>query len=257
MFIINLLLLSLAINIVFFVVAYKLKTDKFTDGTYALTFFSLAAFSLLGNRHPSVLSIVAFVMVSLWAVRIGVFLVRRIRKVGKDSRFDEMRGSLLKFGKFWLGQAITSWVVMIPAALAINNGGSWQMVNWLGISMWAIGLKTETLADWQKNKFRNNPNNKNRWIETGLWKYSRHPNYFGEMLVWSGLYIFALPSLNGMAKIAAAISPLFIIGIIMFVTGVPILEKTADEKWGDDPKYQSYKKRTSVLVPLPNFRDKK
>lgn len=251
-----LLIISIVINLAFFAVAFSLKSDKFTDGTYALTFFSLALIALLTSDARSSLSYVAFIMVCLWAARIGVFLVGRIRKIGKDSRFDDMRDSLLKFGRFWVGQAITAWIVMIPAVLVINSGGKIELVSWLGVLIWAVGLIIETIADWQKSKFRSIPQNKDKWISNGLWRYSRHPNYFGEILAWVGLYIVALPSLEGATQILALVSPLFITYILLFVTGVPILEKLADGKWGGDSAYIDYKKRTSVLILLPNFKDK-
>ncbi len=116
---------------------------------------------------------------------------------------------------------------------------------------WTVGLIIETIADVQKIQFKNNPANKGKWIESGIWRYSRHPNYFGEIVVWIGVYIVAATSLPFVQAAIGLISPLFIIVLLLFVSGIPILEKSADKRWGNDPAYKKYKKRTSLLIPLP------
>jgi steroid 5-alpha reductase family enzyme len=120
----------------------------------------------------------------------------------------------------------------------------------LGIVIWISGLLIETISDWQKFSFKNNPNNKNLWIQSGLWKYSRHPNYFGEMLCWWGIFIFVLPFIQGLSWLTI-IGPIFITFILLFVSGIPPLEKRYDKKFADNKKYQDYKKKTSILIPLP------
>jgi len=121
----------------------------------------------------------------------------------------------------------------------------------VGVVLWLIGLVVEAVADWQKFQFIQNKKNKDKWIQSGIWKYSRHPNYFGEIMVWFGVYVFVVSGLTGSEQLFAMASPLFITFLLLFVSGVPLLEKSADAKWGKEPAYKKYKKSTSILLPLP------
>ena len=191
-------------------------------------------------------------MVVLWGIRLATYLLARILKIKKDSRFDDKRENFLKFLKFWFFQAISIWVILFPPIFLLNNKSnrSLNLVMLLGVGVWGAGLLIETISDWQRYTFRNNPDNKNKWIQTGLWKYSRHPNYFGEMLVWWGIFIFATPIMRGISFLNI-LSPIYITFILLFVSGIPLLEKSYDSKFGGDKKYQEYKRRTSILIPLP------
>ena len=165
-----------------------------------------------------------------------------------------MRSNFKAFGRFWVLQAVTVWVVMLPVVLTLfkaNESALFGKLSAIGVLVWALGLSIETVADLQKFEFSAEPKNAGKWIETGLWQYARHPNYFGEILVWIGVYIFTLSVLSGWEVIIAAVSPLFITVLLLKVSGVPILEKSADKRWGKQPAYQAYKKRTNVIVPLP------
>lgn len=245
------LIVSLGINISLFLVAYFLKTDKLTDAAYALSFMVLALFGLLsGEATTSRLLVTA--MVLTWALRLGGFLLYRIQKIGRDQRFDAWRHSFWLLGRFWVLQAITAWVVMLPVLFALSKSNiDMHVLIFLGIAIWLGGLGLESVADLQKFRFSQNPRNKNKWIAEGVWSWSRHPNYFGEMTIWVGMYIAVFLSLTGVEKVIGLASPLFIIGILLFATGIPILEKKADERWGSNKAYQDYKKRTSILIPSP------
>lgn len=243
---------SLFFNLTMFLIAYKQGTDKLTDISYALTFVALAIFGMLNSSDFSTSKWIVFFMVLLWALRIGSYLFMRIRKTGKDKRFDEMRGSFKKFLSFWTLQAVTVWVVMLGALIFILEGtGPIFGFAFVGFVIWICGLIIETIADIQKFKFMNIKTNKNKWIDYGLWKYSRHPNYFGEILVWFGIYVFVVSGLEGTNQYIAMVSPLFITFLLLFVSGVPLLEKSADERWGKDKKYQKYKKSNSIIIPYP------
>lgn len=244
------LYVSLAINLSMFLVAFWRQSDKLTDISYAVTFATIAIWGFTFSEQNSY-HLLLLAMVLLWALRLGGFLLYRVIQKGKDARFDEMRGSFWKFGQFWLAQAVTVWVVMIPAILAFEASIELSYLLITGLAVWAIGVVCESIADFQKLAFSNDPSNKDKWIETGIWKYSRHPNYFGEILVWSGLYLFVELSLTPLNAFIGLVSPAFIIVLLLFVSGIPILEKAADKRWGKDPAYQRYKKRTSILVPLP------
>jgi steroid 5-alpha reductase family enzyme len=161
-----------------------------------------------------------------------------------------MREEPLQFLKFWLFQGFSVWVIMLPSIYLLNtkNNQTLSLLMILGIFVWAKGLIIESVSDWQKFTFKNKPQNKDLWIETGLWKYSRHPNYFGEMLVWWGIFIFSLPFIHGLLWLLI-IGPMFISFILIFISGIPLLEQKYNKKYHDNQKYQRYKKNTSLLIP--------
>lgn len=242
---------SVLINGTLFLVAYRRKTDKLTDISYALSFIALAFYALIQGPLTAY-RFVLFSMIAIWAVRLGSFLLFRVWQTGKDSRFDDMRNSFWKFGKFWMSQALAVWLILIPSLLALRSDkGSLQLAAIAGLLVWFIGLIIEATADIQKYTFSTVAANKNKWIDLGIWKYSRHPNYFGEILVWIGVYIYTLSALAVPEIWIGLASPLFIAILLIFVSGIPVLEKSADAKWGKIPAYKAYKNRTSVLVLWP------
>ncbi|HXE09900.1 MAG TPA: DUF1295 domain-containing protein [Verrucomicrobiae bacterium] len=245
---------ALLINGVLFLIAFKLQSDKLTDISYALSFLALDVIALLYAGHLAAFNWLLFLLVGLWAVRIGGFLLYRVLIVGKDRRFDGMRESFTRFGKFWLAQAVTAWVLMLPVTIAQYRGGRLGVAAYIGLILWAVGLIIEALADYQKFAFKRNASNKGEWIKQGVWRYSRHPNYFGEILVWTSIYVYTFTVLQGMEKVLGLASPLLITLVLLFVSGVPLLEKSADARWGKLKAYQEYKQRTRLLVPLPKLR---
>lgn len=245
------LLSALIINFLLFMVAYRRQSDKLTDFAYALSFIIIVVTAfMVTNKHTTV-SLVASALVLLWAFRLGGFLVYRIRKTGKDTRFDKIRHDYFKFLKFWLGQGLVAWVLLLPLLFASSrtvNEYSWLV--WLGVAVWAFGWLIESIADAQKFRFKQRPESKNKWIDEGLWHYSRHPNYFGEITLWLGLYLVVFISLTPLERGIGLISPLAIAISLLFISGIPPLEKYADNKWGDNKKYLEYKRRTSLILPL-------
>jgi steroid 5-alpha reductase family enzyme len=246
--------ISVLINAGMFLIAFKRQTDKLTDISYAISFVAVVMAGLA--LHPTLPTKVLLAsMVAVWAGRLGGYLLVRIRKIGRDKRFDVMRRSFWKFGRFWLSQALSVWMILLAVLLVLGHPeGDFSGWSLLGVAVWAAGLVIEAVADNQKFRFITNSANKGRWIESGLWRYSRHPNYLGEILVWIGIYLVALPNLAGWEVAIGLLSPLFIMTLLLFVSGIPPLEKSADARWGDDPKYQDYKARTSVLLLLPRKR---
>jgi steroid 5-alpha reductase family enzyme len=243
--------IALALNGAFFAVAAIRRTDVVTDLSYSLTFALLAIVLPFTGGHEPV-QLVASLLVLVWAVRLGTYLFRRILRMKVDHRFDEMRDKPLRFARFWLLQAIAVAVILLPVSYLLDRNsapgfGAWAIA---GAVVWLIGLLIEAAADAQKSAFRAKGANRGRFITTGLWRYSRHPNYFGEILVWWGLFVYAVPFLDG-AAFAVVIGPAFITLLLLFVSGIPPLERSAEQKYGDDPAYRDYKRRTSVLVPLP------
>jgi steroid 5-alpha reductase family enzyme len=244
-------LISLAVNAAFFAVAAIRRTDVVTDLSYSLSFAVLAILlPLTGAREPVQLAASLFVLV--WAVRLGGYLLGRILRIKVDHRFDEMRDEPLRFARFWLLQAISVAVIMLPVSYLLSRDSAPDVGLWAiaGAGIWLVGLGIEAVADAQKSAFKGKPENRDRFIASGLWRYSRHPNYFGEMLVWWGLFVYALPFLHG-AALAVVIGPVFITLLLLFVSGIPLLERSADAKYGADAAYREYKRRTSMLVPLP------
>jgi len=247
------LIVSLAINLFLFLIAFRRQSDKLTDISYALSFLAIAITGFL--RAPTIngYSWLIFLVVVIWAVRIGGFLLMRVLKVGKDSRFDDLREHFVRFGKFWLGQAVTAWVLMLPVTLSLYRGGQVKALTLLGVLAWAIGLGVEAAADYQKFAFKLRPVNRGTWIQEGVWRYSRHPNYFGEITVWAGIYLICFLALNTAGRVISLASPLLIAFVLLYVSGVPILERSADKRWGHLAAYKTYKQNTRLLVPLPRF----
>lgn len=243
------LLISLGVNIAMFVPAFYYKTDTLTDISYAASFFFVALANYLLSTKTTV-HFVLLLLVTMWSFRLGTFLFVRIRKIKKDSRFDGMRESFSRFLRFWLLQGVSVFVVSLAATYVFAaQAPTLKAVSYIGAIIFGIGLLLEAVADAQKFAFNNNPSNKGKWIQSGVWSKSRHPNYLGEMLVWTGVYTFSFPHLYGSSRWLALLSPLFIYTLLLFVSGIPLLEKSADKKWGNDKHYQQYKKRVPVLFP--------
>lgn len=242
---------SIIIQAILFIPAFIYKTDKLTDLSYSLSFFILAFFAFWQSPQESGHTIL-LIMVSLWAFRLGSYLFIRIRKIKRDQRFDGIRESFFRFLKFWLGQGIVIWLVMISALLYFQVSVELNYLSYIALLIWGIALMIEIVADGQKYVFINNKDNKGKWIASGLWRYSRHPNYFGEILHWLAIYLFVFNSLGVGAKLIGLVSPIVIFVIIFFATGLPILEREADKRWGNDQDYMKYKKSTSVLIPWFN-----
>lgn len=250
------LIVSFAIQALFFAFAAAFKTDKVTDLSYSLSFALLSILLVLVNRAFAPVQLIAASLVVIWAARLGAYLLSRILKIGKDARFDDKRGNFLKFLGFWVLQAISVWAIMLPVTvlLSLPSGAPLGAVSLAGACIWVVGFAIEAASDAQKHAFRNDPRNNGRWIQSGLWKRSRHPNYFGEVVLWWGLFLLAVPSFS-VSLLFTIVGPVFITLLILFVSGVPLLEKSADEKYGNDPEYQAYKRRTSIFIPLPNRKE--
>lgn len=244
------LIVSLVINGGMFVIAYKFRSDKLTDASYALSFIVLALVAFLYSPK-NLFAIVALALVCIWALRIGGFLLYRVIRSGRDKRFDGIRENFWQFGKFWLGQAVTVWVLMFPATMGLLSGASFNAIMLVGVGIWCAGFIIETLADVQKYRFTSDVAHKGQWIDSGVWRYSRHPNYFGEIMIWIGVYFYNFFALSPSARLVGALSPIVITILLLFVSGIPILEKEADRRWGSQRAYQDYKKHTSLLIPLP------
>ncbi len=248
------LLISVIVNAAFFAYAAIRRTDVVTDLSYSLSFALVTLATALLRSAGNFYALLLSGMIVVWALRLGSYLFTRIIRVKVDHRFDGMRDDPLKFARFWILQAVTVTVVLTPVSIALASELSAAADNapgalsWLGFFLWGCGLLIEALADAQKSSHKRK--GIQGFIRTGLWAWSRHPNYFGEALAWTGVYVYCLPSL-GSASIPALISPLGISALLLFVSGVPLLEKAADAKYADQEEYEDYKRSTSIFVPLP------
>lgn len=241
---------AFAIQVVAYVPAVLLRTEKFFDLTGGLTFALVAVGLLVAVAPAGVRAWMLVAMIVVWGVRLSVFLFVRVHAQGSDGRFDDIKINPLAFLRVWIIQGL--WVVATSSAAwvgitAARSGGldAWGVV---GALVWLVGIALEIVADTQKAAFRRDPANKGRFIDGGVWAWSRHPNYVGEILVWVGVAIVALPVAVGWQWVTL-ISPVFVVLLLTKVSGIPMLEKRADDRWGSEPAYQEYKKRTPVLVP--------
>lgn len=245
-------LLAFVIQWVVFVPSYLLQTERFFDLTGGLTYVTVAVVAVVLSEAPDARARLLAGMVALWAVRLSSYLFLRIRRAGADTRFDAVKPSLPRFLNTWTLQGLWVTVTASAALAAITSTTRVELgtVSALGLLIWVAGIGLEVVADAQKSRFRADPANKGRFIRTGVWSWSRHPNYFGEIVLWVGVAVLALPVLRGWQWITL-LSPLFVALLLLRVSGVPMLEKAADEKWGGQPDYEEYKARTSLLVPRP------
>lgn len=245
----------------FFLVAFTCQFDKVTDLAGSLNFIVLAVLSLVLQGVYDTRAVVLTCLQVAWALRLGAFLLVRVLKRGKDERFDEMRANCLAFFGFWVFQILWVFLVSLPVVLANSCGeqsdGSFgEARDIIGIVLWTVGLAVENAADTSKSTFNDNPANKGKLLRSGVWKYSRHPNYFGEMLCWVGLTIAASANFgsNGGETwfyYVSAISPVFTFLVLMFLSGVPLAEDRYDERFGLSNEYLEYKRSTSPLILLP------
>lgn len=246
------LLISLGIQTFFFIFAASFKSDKVTDLSYGLSFVILAWYLLLTNNQFQPLSILITILITLWGLRLAGYLFIRILKIKKDRRFDGIRENPLKFAAFWFFQGISIWIIMLPSIVVLNAQRAMPInaAAIIGTLFWIVGFVIETLADQQKFAFKNKPENKGDFIKTGIWQYSRYPNYFGEMLMWWSIFLITTPVLMNWEWLSI-IGAMHISFILLFVTGIPPQEKRYQKKYGDREDYQEYLKKTSLLIPLP------
>jgi steroid 5-alpha reductase family enzyme len=247
---------ALAVGLIFliqwlaFVPAFVLQTEKFFDLTGSLTYIAVIKIALLFSIDLDARSYLLLALVVIWAARLGTFLFRRVIKAGKDDRFDELKPNFLRFLNVWTLQALWITFTLATALVAITSTTrkGLDLFAAIGFLIWLIGFAIEAAADTQKSRFSADPHNKDRFISTGLWAHSRHPNYFGEIMLWVGVAIIALPVLQGWQWLAL-ISPVFVTLLLTRVSGVPLLEAKADKKWGNQEDYEAYKKSTPLLIP--------
>jgi len=228
------------------------QTERFYDLTGGLTYLAVVAFSLWAGSQSEVIGTREWLisaLVAIWAIRLSSFLFLRIHHAGKDGRFDQLKTSPVRFLVPWTLQAL--WVFLtLNVVIVINSqsGPAPPLGIWdgIGFMVWIMGFGIEVVADSQKTAFNANPENEGKWIDEGLWSRCRHPNYLGEILLWTGVAIFGVACFEGL-EMVSWISPVFVYLLLTKVSGIPLLDRRALAKWGDDPEYQKYRENTPAL----------
>ena len=244
--------LAFAINWLAFIPSALAQTERFYDLVGGITYVTVTLVAVLLSGELDLRSTLVAIFVLLWSLRLATFLFQRILKAGSDSRFDDIKNRPQKFFMAWTLQGL--WVLLTAAAaLAVITGGVREPLGAIGIAgiaLWTFGILIEIVADRQKTKFKSDPDNEEKFINVGLWAWSRHPNYFGEIVLWTGIAIIAVPVLQGWQWVTLS-SPVFVALLLTRISGVPALEAKADKRWGGQDDYEEYKRRTPVLIPRP------
>ena len=233
-----------------FIPAYFLSSEKFFDLIGSFTFLTVILISLFVSTSLNFTKLLISFLVITWACRLGTFLFFRVNRNNGDSRFDNLKKSALSFFGVWSLQGIWVFITASAAIFAITSPLDYEfgLLGVIGLFLWVLGFAIEVIADKQKSDFRKDPKNKNLFIETGLWSLCRHPNYTGEIILWVGVAVLAFPYLTGF-KLVSLISPIFVYLLLTKISGIPLLERAAEYKWGNDESFLFYKKRTGKLLP--------
>ena len=244
--------IGFALHWAVFVPSYAFKTEHYFDLTGSLSYITTVVAAIVFNPSLDLRDLIICAMITVWALRLGSFLFLRIKKDGQDKRFIVMKTKFTWFLMTWAIGGLWVLVTMAAglAALTSNTTAELGLVSYLGIALWLFGFIVEVTADNQKTEFRKNPDNRNRFITTGVWSWSQHANYFGEITLWFGLALVALPVLSGW-QLATLISPVFVYFLLTKVSGIPLLDRLAKQKWGTNSDYLSYTQATSKLLLWP------
>ena len=246
--VLNLVLLIFLIQWVSFIPAYFFQTEKYFDLTGSITYLFSVSALLNITGTTKITDIIVVFCVAVWAVRLGLFLFNRIVKDGEDKRFRNIKPNFTRFFMTWTLQG--TWVSMcllcVLTALSSTNGIIHSYLFYVGLFVFNIGFLIEIVADNQKTIFRNDKKNKDKFITTGLWKYSRHPNYLGEIILWFGISVMSFSSLENL-QFLTLISPIFVYFLLVYVSGVRMLEDSGKKKWGHLDSYKKYINNTPTI----------
>jgi steroid 5-alpha reductase family enzyme len=232
-----------------FVPAYAFQTEHYFDLTGSISYITTVVAAVILSSSLDLRDLIICAMIVIWAVRLGSFLFWRIKKDGQDTRFIVMKTQFIWFLMTWTLGGLWVLVTMAAGLAAITSNITEDLgaLSYIGISLWLFGFAVEVAADRQKRRFKALPENKGRFIKSGLWAWSQHPNYFGEITLWFGLTLVALPVLSGW-QLCTLISPIFVYLLLTRVSGIPLLDRLALKKWGNDPDYIAYIESTPSLI---------
>ena len=245
-------IISFVLQWTLFIPAYFFQTEKFYDISGSINFILIVIYTYYYNyiSHGFNLgNLILSFLIFIWAIRLGVFLFLRIQNDGEDKRFRSIKPSMSKFFMTWTLQA--TWVSICSlcalTGISSDNGIIINNLFFIGLTFFIVGFFLEVIADSQKTKFRKKPKNKNTFINSGLWAYSRHPNYLGEISIWTGISIISFSSLSNL-QFVTLISPIFTYVLLVYVSGVRLLEASGNKKWGHLKSYKEYIKKTPRLL---------
>ena len=244
------LIVAVLLQILFFIPSFIFKTEKYYDLVGSLTYVTTISLAYFSVDDKTTIDSIIYFYVMIWASRLGIYLFRRVRKDGKDVRFEKAKMHFFWFLQYWMGQALWVSLTACAAIIAILSPeeDTLPLLAMAGMALWLTGFTIESISDYQKRVFREENNPTEAFIHTGLWARSRHPNYFGEITLWTGIAVIALNTLTGVEYITL-ISPVFVYILLTRMSGVNLLERIADERYGHLEEYQRYKRNTPVLVP--------
>ena len=244
------LIIAVLLQVIFFIPSFLLKTEKYYDLVGSLTYITTISLAYFSVENKTMIDSIIYFYVMVWALRLGIYLFRRVRNDGKDVRFEKAKRHFFWFLQYWMGQALWVSLTSCAAIIAILSPeeDTVPVLAMVGMALWLSGFAIESISDYQKRVFRKENNPSESFIHTGLWARSRHPNYFGEITLWTGIAVIALNTLNGIEYVTL-ISPVFVYILLTRMSGVNLLERIADERYGHLEEYQRYKRNTPVLVP--------
>ena len=243
-----LLLVSLIIQIIFFIPSFIMKTERIYDLIGSSTYIVVTIIAYLSVENKTITDTVLFLFIIIWGLRLGLYLFKRIQRDSHDIRFAKAKKNFFWFFQYWMGQALWVSITSCAAIIAIlkPENNTLNIYGIIGVSIWIVGFSLEVVADYQKNSFKKIQNTNSNFISTGLWSRSRHPNYFGEITLWVGIYLISFSSLTEIEYLTI-ISPIFVYLLLTRMSGINMLEKIADERYSHLSEYQEYKKNTPVL----------
>lgn len=240
---------SFVLHWIIFIPSFAFQTEHYFDLTGSISYLSAVALAFYLNPSVDPRDLLIGLLIVVWAVRLGSFLFMRVKQDGKDDRFTIMKTQFHWFLMTWTLGGLWVFLTMAAglAAITSNTTQPFGLMAYLGLALWIFGFSIEVIADRQKRAFKKNQQKDKEFITSGLWAWSRHPNYFGEITLWIGLTLIALPVLSGW-QLVTLISPVFVYILLTKISGIPLLENRGMKKWGSDPEYIDYVNRTPALI---------
>ena len=234
-----------------FIPSWIYQTEHYFDLTGSIAYLSALVTAAILHPALDTRGLVLCLLISIWAIRLGSFLFTRVKHAGSDTRFDLIKINFFRFLFTWTLSGTWVYVTMAAGLAAVSSAESIGLDAFFaaGLALWLAGFAFEVTADTQKTRFRADPANEGKFISSGLWSISRHPNYFGEIVLWIGIAVIAFPALSSW-QYTTLISPVFVIFLLTRVSGINMLERAGKQRWGDNPDYQAYLDSTPALVPL-------
>ena len=240
---------SFVLHWIIFIPSFAFQTEHYFDLTGSISYLSAVALAFYLNPSVDPRDLLIGLLIVVWAVRLGSFLFMRVKQDGKDDRFTIMKTQFHWFLMTWTLGGLWVFLTMAAGLAAITSDTTqpFGLMAYLGLALWIFGFSIEVIADRQKRVFKKNQQKDKEFITSGLWAWSRHPNYFGEITLWIGLTLIALPVLSGW-QLVTLISPVFVYILLTKISGIPLLENRGMKKWGSDPEYIDYVNRTPALI---------